>query len=115
MLSGRMARSFQSKQARRRASIIDERSERREQILLVWQKLRSTNGDSGWLKIINGAREKKLDLDFPSAEGETILMQAVGRRYAKSVKRLLELEVDTNVQVSSMVRKRELFRVLSGF
>ena len=88
---------------RKRDSAVDEQSRKRGQILATWQHLVATRGDEAWVKIINGAREKELDLDFPSAEGETILMQAVGRRYAKSVKRLLELEVDTNVQVSSMI------------
>ena len=64
----------------------------------------ATSSDDKWVRIIAEAKAKKLDLNFPSpGGGETILMQAVARRYVNAVKRLLELKVDTNFQVHSLV------------
>jgi hypothetical protein len=51
---------------------IDLENERRSDILIVWQKLQATSGDVGWLKVIEGAHEDGLDLNFPTAGGETV-------------------------------------------
>ena len=51
---------------------IDLENERRSDILIVWQKLQATSGDVGWLKVIKDAHQDGLDLDFPTAGGETV-------------------------------------------
>ena len=51
---------------------IDLENERRSDILIVWQKLQATSGDVGWLKVIEDAHQDELDLDFPTAGGETV-------------------------------------------
>ena len=51
---------------------IDLENERRSSILIVWQKLQATSGDVRWLKVIEGAHQDGLDLDFPTAGGETV-------------------------------------------
>ena len=79
-----------------------EENKRRTQILLTWQQLKAMSGDARWVKVIDRANALGLDLDFPTAEGETILYKAAENRYSKSVERLLELNANANLQVTSM-------------
>jgi hypothetical protein len=54
---------------------VDLENERRSDILIVWQKLQATSGDAGWLKVIEDAYQDQLDLDFPTAAGETVRLR----------------------------------------
>eukprot|EP00618_Florenciella_parvula_P016977 CAMPEP_0119473200 /NCGR_PEP_ID=MMETSP1344-20130328/4942_1 /TAXON_ID=236787 /ORGANISM="Florenciella parvula, Strain CCMP2471" /LENGTH=2127 /DNA_ID=CAMNT_0007506261 /DNA_START=134 /DNA_END=6517 /DNA_ORIENTATION=- len=81
---------------------VDVQNKRRSDILLVWQKLWATGSDAGWLEVITSAHQGRLDLDFPTPEGETILYKAAGYRHIKSVAQLLELGANTNLQVTAM-------------
>ena len=51
---------------------IDLENERRSDILIVWQKLQATSGDIGWLRVVKDAHQNGLDLNFPTAGGETV-------------------------------------------
>ena len=81
---------------------VEVQNRRRTKIIIVWQQLRATSRDTGWLKVITKAHHRRLDLNFPTPQGETILHKAVEYRYVKSVERLLEYNVNVNLQVTAM-------------
>ena len=68
----------------------------------AWQQLLATYSDAAWTSIIEGAKARGLDLDFTSADGESILYMTARRGYERTAKLLLEYKVDTGVQVSAM-------------
>ena len=78
-------------------------NQKRREILKVWRQLRATRSDAGWVSIIERAKALGLDLDFPSADGESIMCVATQRGYERAVKLLLQYKVDTGMQVSAMV------------
>ena len=75
----------------------------RDAIMRVWQHLRATHSDGGWVVIITKAATNGLNLNFPTDDGESMLYMAVQRQYKDAVRSLLALGVETGVQVTAMV------------
>ena len=81
---------------------VESTIKQRTMILAYWRELRGKRGDNAWLDVINRAEAAEVDLNFPTPDGETILYKAAEHRYVRSVRRLLELEVDPNLKVTVM-------------
>ena len=88
---------------------LDAQNKKRSDVLLAWQRLWATSTDAGWLEVIRSMHQtgrlrhqRQLNFDFPTPEGETMLYMAAFYRHVRSVKRLLELGVNTNLQVTAM-------------
>ena len=81
---------------------VDKENMQRAEIIIQWQRLRATGSDSGWLKVIRTAHREGLDLNFPTAEGESILYKGAEHRHVQSVAQLLKVGVDVNLQITAM-------------